>query len=175
MRLVVCLFAESRPELGSMDQSTTSPMGSAHCTSGWRRQSASRVGIHSLFNQTTAWSRLMALFRLIHDGSLHPDLIFPERGGLLFRPGASDSPDPVARALHILERYGPCQRFDDLRRPPQAAACQAASDPGTDEDLRGWTGRFLGLADPGHRSDLRGVCSTIASSGRTSRSARWCS
>ena len=49
----------------------------------------------------------MALFRLIHDGSLHPDLIFPERGGLLFRPGASDSPDPVARALHILEALVP--------------------------------------------------------------------
>jgi len=64
-------------------------------------------GVHTLFNRNTAWPRLMALFRLIHDGSLHPDLIFPERGGLLFRPGASDSTDPVARALHILESLVP--------------------------------------------------------------------
>jgi hypothetical protein len=45
----------------------------------------------------------MALFRLIHGGSAHG--AFPHRayGGLLFRPGDDDSPDPVSRALHILE------------------------------------------------------------------------
>ena len=88
-------------------RSTTSPTASAPCTSGWRRPSASRAGFTACSTRHTAWPRLMALFRLIHDGSLHPDLMFPERGGLLFRPGASDSPDPVARALHILETLVP--------------------------------------------------------------------
>ena len=107
MRLVVCLFAESRPELRFNGPVYDHSYGVR--TLYERLEEAVRFegGVHSLFNQYTAWPRLMALFRLIHDGSLHPDLIFPERGGLLFRPGASDSPDPVARALHILEALVP--------------------------------------------------------------------
>ena len=90
-----------------MDPSTTQSYGVR--TLYERLEEAVRFegGVHSLFNQNTAWPRLMALFRLIHDGSLHPDLMFPERGGLLFRPGSSDSSDPVARALHILEAVVP--------------------------------------------------------------------
>ena len=107
MRLVVCLFAESRPELRFNGPVYDHSYGVR--TLYERLEEAVRFegGVHSLFNQYTAWPRLMALFRLIHDGSLHPELIFPERGGLLFRPGASDSPDPVARALHILEALVP--------------------------------------------------------------------
>jgi len=107
MRLVVCLFAESRPELRFNGPIYDDSYGVR--TLYERLEEAVRFegGVHSLFNQNTAWPRLMALFRLIHDGSLHPDLIFPERGGLLFRPGSSDSPDPVARALHILEALVP--------------------------------------------------------------------
>ena len=107
MRLVVCLFAESRPELRFNGPIYDDSYGVR--TLYERLEEAVRFegGVHSLFNQNTAWPRLMALFRLIHDGSLHPDLMFPERGGLLFRPGASDSPDPVARALHILEALVP--------------------------------------------------------------------
>ena len=107
MRLVVCLFAESRPELRFNGPIYDDSYGVR--TLYERLEEAVRFegGVHSLFNQNTAWPRLMALFRLIHDGSLHPDLMFPERGGLLFRPGSSDSPDPVARALHILESLVP--------------------------------------------------------------------
>ena len=107
MRLVVCLFAESRPELRFNGPIYDDSYGVR--TLYERLEEAVRFegGVYSLFNQNTAWPRLMALFRLIHDGSLHPDLVFPERGGLLFRPGASDSSDPVARALHILESLVP--------------------------------------------------------------------
>ena len=76
-------------------------------------------GVHSLFQRNTAWPRLMALFRLIHGGSLHPDLVFPKYGGVLFRPGDPDSPDPVARALHILEQrvqVGDATIHDVLRK-----------------------------------------------------------
>ena len=107
MRLVVCLFAESRPELRFNGPVYDHSYGVR--TLYERLEEAVRFegGIHALFNQQTAWPRLMALFRLIHDGSLHPDLMFPERGGLLFRPGSPDSPDPVARALHVLESLVP--------------------------------------------------------------------
>jgi hypothetical protein len=107
MRLVVCLFAESRPELRFNGPIYDQSYGVRTLYEQLDEAVRYEGGIHSLFNQTTAWSRLMALFRLIHDGSLHPDLMFPERGGLLFRPGASDSSDPVARALHILETLVP--------------------------------------------------------------------
>jgi hypothetical protein len=105
MRLVVCLFAESRPELRFNGPVYDQAYGVR--TLYERLEEAVRYegGIHSLFPRNTAWPRLMALFRLIHDGSLHPDLVFPKYGGVLFRPGAPDSPDPVSRALHILERW----------------------------------------------------------------------
>jgi hypothetical protein len=45
----------------------------------------------------------MALFRLIHGGSSHGAFALRAYGGVLFRPGDANSPDPVARALHILE------------------------------------------------------------------------
>ena len=60
-------------------------MAFARCTSG-SRGLRFEGGVHGLFNHYTAWPRLMALFRLIHDGSLHPDLMFPERGGLCSGP-----------------------------------------------------------------------------------------
>jgi len=103
MRLIVCLFAETRPKLrfnGSVyDQS---------------------YGVKALFERLfdavhlegdllvlkerhTAWPRLMALFRLVHDGSHHKDLAFFAYKGTLFRPGDDTSADPVLRALHILE------------------------------------------------------------------------
>lgn len=107
MRLVVCLFAESRPELRFNGPIYDHSYGVRTLYEQLEEAVRFEGGVHSLFNQTTAWSRLMALFRLIHDGSLHPDLMFPERGGLLFRPGASNGSDPVARALHILETLVP--------------------------------------------------------------------
>jgi hypothetical protein len=107
MRLVVCLFAESRPELRFNGPIYDQSYGVRTLYEQLEEAVRFEGGVHSLFNHTTAWSRLMALFRLIHDGSLHPDLMFPERGGLLFRPGASDSPNPVSRALHILESSVP--------------------------------------------------------------------
>jgi hypothetical protein len=107
MRLVVCLFAESRPELRFNGPIYDQSYGVRTLYEQLDEAVRFEGGVHSLFNQTTAWSRLMALFRLIHDGSLHPDLMFPERGGLLFRPGASDSSDPVSRALHVLETLVP--------------------------------------------------------------------
>ena len=104
MRLVVCLFAESRPELRFNGPVYDQAYGVR--TLYERLEEAVRYegGVHTLFPRNTAWPRLMALFRLIHDGSLHPDIVFPKYGGGLFRPGAPDSPDPVSRALHILER-----------------------------------------------------------------------
>jgi hypothetical protein len=107
MRLVVCLFAESRPELRFNGPIYDHSYGVRTLYERLEEATRHEGGVHGLFNQSTAWPRLMALFRLVHDGSPHPDLMFPERGGLLFRPGVSDSPDSVARALHILETQVP--------------------------------------------------------------------
>ena len=50
MRLVVCLFAESRPELRF--NGPIYAMGSAPCTSGWRRLFASRAGFTACSTRT---------------------------------------------------------------------------------------------------------------------------
>ena len=49
-----------------------------------------------------AWPRLLALFRLLHQGSPHPAITLPAYGGDLFRPGDEDG-DGVQRALALLE------------------------------------------------------------------------
>ena len=89
-------------------------------------------GVHVLFNRQTAWPRLMALFRLIHDGSAPRRRFRCEPTAvLLFRPGDADEfrsrrPCPAHPGTRCLG-----QRCHDPRRPPQAAAGPAAGDPRT--------------------------------------------
>jgi hypothetical protein len=103
MRLVVCLFAESRQLLPVNDPIYAQSYGVR--TLYELLDEAARVegGTHVLFNRQTVWPRLMALFRLIHGGSAHGGFPLMPYGGVLFRPGDDTSNDAVARALHILE------------------------------------------------------------------------
>ena len=58
----------------------------------------------------SAWSRLLGLFRLIHDGSPHPDLPVRAYGGQLFRPGDLTAADPVregARRVRARQAFDP--------------------------------------------------------------------
>ena len=64
-------------------------------------------GTHALLNRTTAWPRLMSLFRLIHGGSAHGSFPLRAYGGALFRPGKTGDADHVSRALDLFERYVP--------------------------------------------------------------------
>lgn len=101
MRQVVVLFAEARELL---------PTGNAlyHGSYGLGglfeelEKSAAR-GRHRLSRSFSAWPRLLALFRLIHEGSHHPSLPVPAYGGELFAPGDPDSASGLSRALAVFE------------------------------------------------------------------------
>ncbi|MHC4447114.1 MAG: hypothetical protein ACYSXF_04935 [Planctomycetota bacterium] len=101
MRMVVVLFAEARGLL---------PCGNAvyhrrYGLGGLREQleyRCGRDGAH-LSDTYSAYPRVLALFRLIHEGSHHDALQVPEYGGQLFAKGTPDNPDGVVRALHVFE------------------------------------------------------------------------
>jgi hypothetical protein len=103
MRLVVCLFAESRLLLPVNDPIYAGSYGVRSLYELLEEATRSEGGTHGLMNRQMAWPRLMALFRLIHGGSAHGQFPLWAYGGALFRPGNEQSPDPVVRALHILE------------------------------------------------------------------------
>ena len=63
---------------------------------------AARAGSR-LKRSSSAWPRVLALFRLIFDGSHHPDLPVPEYGGELFERGDAMSTDGLVRALAVFE------------------------------------------------------------------------
>lgn len=102
MRLVVCLFAESRELLPrSMEQYNNS-----YGVEGLYRllDSAYQAeGETNLQEMHSAWPRLLSLFRLIHDGSHYEDIPVPTYNGELFRPGDNNSQNAVLRALDVFE------------------------------------------------------------------------
>lgn len=103
MRLVVCLFAESRQLLPVQDPVYASSYGVRTLYETLEEAGRHEGGTQSLLNRRTAWPRLMALFRLIHGGSPHGQFPLRPYSGVLFRPGHQESTDPVVRALHLLE------------------------------------------------------------------------
>ena len=102
MRLVVVLFAESREKLLPRDNTC---YHGAYGLTGLREELdkvAARAGSR-LKRSSSAWPRVLALFRLIFDGSHHPDLPVPEYGGELFERGDAMSKDGLVRALAVFE------------------------------------------------------------------------
>ena len=101
MRMVVVLFAESR-ELLPRDNTI---YHSAYGLTGLLEELekiAARGGSR-LARSSSAWPRVLALFRLVHDGSHHPELPVPAYGGELFAPGDSKSLEGLSRALAVFE------------------------------------------------------------------------
>ncbi len=101
MRLVVALFAEARQLLPIENGVYHDSYGVEGLYAQLRGASASEGP--GLFEQEQAWPRLLALFRLIAEGSDLADLPLPAYGGGLFARGDPTSPDPVRRALALLE------------------------------------------------------------------------
>ena len=102
MRLVVVLFAEAKGLLSRSDYAYDNSYG----INGFLEQlkSARKYdGTRSLDDRMSGWSRLLSLFSLLFEGSYHSSLPIPHYGGLLFKPGKSDDPDPVIRALSLFE------------------------------------------------------------------------
>ena len=60
-------------------------------------------GGNRLARSLNAWPRLLSLFRLVHQGSHHPDLTITAYGGELFAPGDPASTDGLSRALSVFE------------------------------------------------------------------------
>ncbi len=105
MRLVVTLFAEARELLP-----TDNPVyHRAYALRGLLDQ-LDRLTPERRKARQMAWPRLLALFRLLHQGSLHPAVMLPAYGGDLFRPGDANG-DGVQRALALIE--APAEPPDD--------------------------------------------------------------
>ena len=101
MRLVVVLFAESRDLLPR----DNAPYHNAYGVGGLLEElekTAARGG-NRLTRAHSAWPRLLALFRLVHQGSHHPALPVPAYGGELFAPADANATDGLSRALHVFE------------------------------------------------------------------------
>lgn len=101
MRLVVIMYAEARDLL---------PRSNVFYHQSYsveqlflRLQDASRQEPFEMRDRRGAWRQLLALFRLIHQGSAHKDLPVPAYGGHLFAGGDPAHSDPVRRALALFE------------------------------------------------------------------------
>ena len=160
MRLVVILFAESRELLPRDDALYHESYGLNGLLERLER-AATRGG--ALAASFGAWPRVLALFRLVRDGSHHPDLPVTAYGGDLFAAGVSDAPDGLSRALHVFEnacfagRRG--RRAAGRRRPRDAEAPHPhlhPHPPGTGRHAGGGSGRLLRPLLRVHRHPLRG-------------------
>ena len=97
MRLVVVLFAESRDLL---------PRDNAlyHASYGLQGlfERLEREAVRGALGEAlSAWPRVLALFRLVHQGSHFPDLPVPAYGGELFAPATGE--DGLGQALAVFE------------------------------------------------------------------------
>jgi hypothetical protein len=107
MRCVVALFAEARDLL---------PRGmelyhQSYGIQGLREQLDRMAGgnpVERLCHGYSAYARLLALFRLIHDGCGHEAMPVQRYGGELFRTGDPTSSDGIARALCAFEDAAHC-------------------------------------------------------------------
>ncbi|WP_204150616.1 hypothetical protein [Leptolyngbya sp. CCY15150] len=108
MRCVVILFAEARELLPRENPIYHNSYGIQGLREQLDRMAGGRAS-ERLRNRHSAWPRLLALFRLVYEGSAHEAIPVPRYGGGLFRPGLDAATDPVLRALAALENpiYGP--------------------------------------------------------------------
>ena len=99
MRLVVILFAESR-ELLPRDNSVYH--GSYGLNGLFEQLERDAAQGRAMRESYSAWPRVLALFKLVREGSHHPDLPVTKYGGELFAPGESAG-DLLSEALAVFE------------------------------------------------------------------------
>lgn len=102
MRCVVILFAEARDLLDRTNQIYYDSYSISGLREQLERLSGGRAG-DRLRNGYSAWSRLLALFRLVYFGCSHEKMPIPRYGGGLFTPGDTEAKDPILRALAAFE------------------------------------------------------------------------
>lgn len=102
MRMVVVLFAESRDMLPRDNPIYHSGYGINGLMEELDR--AAVAGGQRLDRSWNAWPRLLALFRLVFQGSHHPALPVPAYGGDLFAPGDPAAVEGLRRAIAVFEQ-----------------------------------------------------------------------
>ncbi|OPY30648.1 MAG: Eco57I restriction-modification methylase [Methanomassiliicoccales archaeon PtaU1.Bin030] len=102
MRTVVALFAESRDLLPKGNELYNTSYGIEGLFAQLNKAAKSE-GEAALEEHYHSWPRLLAMFRLIHEGSSSALLPITAYGGGLFRKGDAYSSDPVPRALSMFE------------------------------------------------------------------------
>lgn len=100
MRLVVTLFAESRELLPRENAIYDGSYGINGLLARLERDASQNRALRDSYS---AWPQVLALFRLVREGSHHPDLPVTRYGGELFAPGREDDADGLSRALFVLE------------------------------------------------------------------------
>ncbi len=98
MRLVIVLFAESRDLL---PRDNALYHGSYGLHGLFERLEREAVRGAALAECLSAWPRVLALFRLVYEGSHFPDLPVPPYGGELFAPASRE--DGLGQALAVFE------------------------------------------------------------------------
>jgi hypothetical protein len=101
MRMVVALFAESRDLLPR-----TNPFYYENYSLQGLFEQLQRLAVRGrgrLSNRHAAWPRVLALFRLIYDGSHHEAMAIRDYGGELFQPASAEPVDTVEMALRVFE------------------------------------------------------------------------
>lgn len=101
MRMVVVLFAESRDLLPRDNALYHATYGLGGLLEDLEKVAAR--GGNRLARSWNAWPRVLALFRLVHQGSHHPVMPVPAYGGELFAAGDPNSPDSLRRAVGVFE------------------------------------------------------------------------
>ena len=101
MRLVVILFAESRDLLPRDNMLYHESYGLDGLLHRLEKIAARRR--QAMADKFSAWPHILALFRLIREGSHHPELPVPAYGGELFAPGDPDVADGLSRAMAVFE------------------------------------------------------------------------
>ncbi len=101
MRVVVILFAESRDLLPRDNALYHAAYGVGGLIEELEKVAAR--GGNRLARSWSAWPRLLALFRLVHQGSHHPALPVPAYGGELFAPADPAATDGLSKALTVFE------------------------------------------------------------------------
>ena len=100
MRLVVILFAEARDLLPRDNPIYQDSYGLNGLLERLERDALRNPG--RVARDHSAWPRVLSLFRLVHEGSHHPELPVPEYGGELFAPGNRDVTG-LSQALWVFE------------------------------------------------------------------------
>ena len=173
MRLVVCLFAESRQLL---------PVNDPIYAQAYGVRSLYELLEEAVRNEGGAHAPVQPPHGLAPaDGPVPAD---PRRLGPRCVPAAGLRRRPCSGPATTDERRSrrsglahprtrrPGRRRHDPRRPPQAAAGAAAGDPGAAEDVRGRAGRLHRPPHRVHRPDLRGPARLPAQADGRARSAR---